>query len=113
VNQIYLDSLESMVEARQRMAQVSVEGKPDHSKILEFGAISALLDVAERFGVREIIDRHAGKRTQGLPVGDQILLAAINRAVVPISKNEFFNGWFTETVLPKTFSKAISKNLSS
>ncbi|MDR3203564.1 MAG: hypothetical protein LBV23_02295 [Deltaproteobacteria bacterium] len=65
VSQIYLGSLESMVEARRRMAQVIVEEEPDHSKILEFGPVSALMDVAERLALREIIDRHAGKRAQG------------------------------------------------
>jgi transposase len=113
VKQTYLGSLASMVEARERMAQVLVEGEPDHSIILEFGAVGALLDVAERLGVREIIDRHAGKRSQGLPVGDQILLAAINRAVDSKSKNDFFEGWFTGTVLPKTFPKATATNMSS
>jgi hypothetical protein len=113
VQQIYLGKIDSLVEARKRMTQAPVEGEPTHGKILEFGAVTALLDVAERLDVRKIIDKHAGKRARGLAVGDQILLAAINRAVEPKSKNEFFDGWFSRTVLPKTFPLANAKNMSS
>jgi transposase len=82
------------------------------SLVYEFGAVSALLDVAERLGVREIIDKHTRKRNQGLPIGDSILLAAINRAVFPVSKNALFEDWFERTVLTNSFPKANRKNLS-
>ena len=41
-----------------------------------------------------------------------MLLAAINRAVAPTSKNSFFE-WFNKTVLYKIFPGANAKNLSS
>lgn len=62
--------------------------------------------------IKTIIDDLSGKRNQGLSIGDYMLLAAINRAVSPVSKNEFF-GWFDKTVLHKFFPNANKKNLSS
>ena len=70
------------------------------------------LGTAERLGVCRVIDEAAGKRKQGLPVSSPILLAAINRAVAPVSKKSFFE-WFDKTVLYKMFPAANEKNLSS
>jgi hypothetical protein len=111
--QICLGSLEAIAGAAGPNNKGSNDPKQTESLKYEFGAVSALFDVAERIGVREVIDKHAGKRRQGLPVGDSILLAAINRAVCPVSKNAFFADWFEQTVLPKNFPKANRKNLSS
>ncbi len=86
--------------------------KPDFSTVFDFGSVAALFDIAGRLGVRAIIDRHAGKREQGLPVSDTILLAAINRAVAPTSKKSFYE-WYSKTVLYNMFPLANEKNLSS
>jgi transposase len=86
--------------------------EPEYSTVLEFGAVSALFDIAERIGARDVINAHAGKRLQGLSVGDSMLLAAINRAVSPKSKNGFYN-WFDKTVLHNRFPAANKKTLSS
>jgi transposase len=88
------------------------EIKAEHSTVYDLGAVLALFDVAERLGIREIIDRHANKRNQGLPVSASILLAAINRAVMPKSKNSFYD-WYAHTVLNKCFPEADKENLSS
>lgn len=86
--------------------------KPEFSTVFDFGAVAALFDVADRLGIRSIIDCHAGKRNQGLPVSDTILLAAINRAVAPTSKKSFYE-WYSKTVLYNMFPTANEKNLSS
>jgi transposase len=86
--------------------------KPEFSTVFDFGAVAALFDVADRLGIRSIIDCHAGKRNQGLPVSDTILLAAINRTVAPTSKKSFYE-WFSKTVLYNMFPTANEKNLSS
>ncbi|MDR1873075.1 MAG: IS1634 family transposase [Deltaproteobacteria bacterium] len=112
IKQVYLGTIEKMMEASD-LSKGSKIQEPDHAVVLEFGAIAALLDLAERLGVRQIINDEVGKRSQGLPVGDSILLAAINRAVRPVSKNVFFEDWFLETVLPNSFPLANKKNLSS
>jgi len=110
VSQKYLGSANDIAKA----VDLFNEGVPDpeFSTVLEFGAVCALLDLAERLGVRNIINAKAGKRVQGLPVGDYILLAAINRAVRPKSKKVFFD-WFDKTVLHNQFPAANKKSLSS
>ena len=55
--------------------------------VYDFGAVTALYSVAERLDIGKIIDDIADKREQGLPVSAYMLLAAINRAVAPTSKN--------------------------
>jgi transposase len=110
--QTYLGTLETMLEARKQKSSKELL-RPDFGQVLEFGAVTSLFDLAERLKVRQIIDNHVGKRPQGLPVGDSLLLAAINRAVAPVSKKAFFGDWFDKTVLPNLFPKANERNLSS
>ena len=92
-------------------SEVSVQD-PQSVTVYEFCAVSALFSVAERLGVRQIIDGIAEKRKQGLPVSSSILLAAINRAIAPTSKRSFYE-WFDRTVLYKIFPGANAKSLSS
>ena len=114
VRQIYLGTTDRILEAIKLKSDLEKETpNPDYATVLEFGAVSALFDLGERLGIRQIIDEEVGKRDQGLPCGDSILLAAINRAVKPESKNAFYTDWFNETVLPYSIPKANSKNLSS
>jgi hypothetical protein len=56
-----------------------------------------LFALAERLEICRIINDCVGKR-EGLPFGDSILSAAINRALKPVSKNAFFEDWFSCTV---------------
>lgn len=110
INQRYLgtaDSIGAVFDAADRGFL-----EPEFSKLLDFGAVAALYDISERIGLRQIIEKHVDKREQGLPVSDSIVLAAINRAVMPSSKKSFY-AWFEKTVLFNLFSKANSKNLSS
>jgi len=86
--------------------------KAEFSTVLDLGAVLALFDVAERLKIRQIIERHVLKREQGLPVSDTILLAAINRAVMPKSKNSFYD-WYEKTVLHNCFKEADKSSLSS
>jgi transposase len=111
VNQKYLGTATDIANAVDYAKSGNIP-EPEYSIVLDFGVVCALFDLAERLGVRNIIDAHAGKRSQGLPVGDSILLAAINRAASPKSKNEFFD-WFDKTVLHNMFPAANKQNLSS
>jgi transposase len=112
VGQTYLGSLESIIESRQQKKEHELPS-PDHTTGFEFGSVVALLDLADRLEIRQIIDEQVGKRLQGLSVGDSILLAAINRVVGQVSKNAFHDDWFIETVLPNSFPSANKKSLSS
>ena len=66
----------------------------------EFGATSALWDMAGRLRLVETIDDHAPKRRQGASVGEYMLLATINRVVDPRSKAGLAE-WYRETILPR------------
>jgi transposase len=111
VSQTYLGTSEKLANLVEFNKNGGIPD-PDCSMVLEFGAVSALFDIAERLGIREIVNRHTNKRNQGLPVSDTVLLAAINRAVEPTSKKSFFH-WFKKTTLNGMFDKANEKNLSS
>jgi transposase len=85
---------------------------PASCRIYQFGAVAALLDIAKRLEIQGIIDEHVNKKNQGLSVGSYIVLAAINRAVQPVSKNSFYD-WFSDTVLINEFPEANKQALSS
>jgi len=112
VKQIYLGTAERIAKAVRFISSETSIPDPQHITVYDFGAVTALYSVAERLGVCQVIDSIADKRNQGLPVSASILLAAINRAVSPTSKNTFFE-WFDKTVLYKMFPGANEKNLSS
>jgi hypothetical protein len=112
VKQIYLGTAERIAKAVERMTSDTPTTAPELVKVFDFGAVTALYSVAERLGICRIIDNIADKRNQGIEVSASILLAAINRAVAPTSKNAF-SEWFDKTVLYKIFPGANAKNLSS
>jgi transposase len=110
VEQIYLGPLERLAD----IAKSYNNGIPDPEtcEVKELGTVIALYDLAKRLGIAEIIDRHADKREQGLPVSTYIILAAINRVVDSTSKNLFYE-WFDNTVLYQVYPESNKKNLSS
>ena len=73
-------------------------GKAIKAKVIKFGAIAALWNLAQELGVVEIIDKHIPKRNQGLSCGEYILLAALNRCVAATSKKSLYQ-WYCKTVL--------------
>ena len=109
ISRKYLGAATSIADAVLHKAKIP---EPVFSTVLDLGAVLALFNVAERLGIRKIIEYHVLKRDQGMPVSDSILLAAINRAVMPTSKNSFY-GWFQKTVLGNCFKKANKTSLSS
>lgn len=73
-------------------------GKPLKAKIIEFGALAALWNIALELDLAGTIDRHVQKRNQGLSCGNYMLLAALNRCVAATSKSSLYN-WYRKTVL--------------
>lgn len=69
-------------------------------QIMEFGGSAALLQIASRLRLVEIINCHAPKRNHGPSVGEYMLAAVINRAVKPSSKTALA-AWFENTSLPR------------
>jgi transposase len=110
INQKYLGNVDDITRAVE-----SNNGEipdPSFSIVQQFGAVAALFDLSMRLNIIELINKYMPKRNQGLSIGEYIVLAAINRAVEPESKNEFYS-WFDKTVLHKYFPLANKKSLSS
>jgi transposase len=72
--------------------------KPKEAIIVEFGAVTALYDLAKRLRLTEHIDRHTTKQGSGPSVGDYLLVAVLNRCVAPCSKAGIAK-WFQGSVL--------------
>jgi len=86
-------------------------GKPLKAKVLQFGGLAALWNIAEELKVVETIDRFVPKRDQGLSCGQYMLLAALNRCVSPTSKASLYD-WYRKTLLHRLLPAA-KKALSS
>lgn len=98
-NQIYLGKAEDILEKIKSIDELQ---KPEKASTFSFGAETALLQLAERLDVVNIINHHVGKRSQGISVGEYMLLAAINRAIAPTSKSKIAD-WYGGTVLKRLF----------
>lgn len=92
--QKYLGTVDAIVK---RIEQ-GRPARPKETVIFEAGGVAALLGIARRLGVLELIDEVVAKRQQGPSVGHYMLLAAINRALAPCSKMAL-GEWYEETVL--------------
>ncbi len=64
----------------------------------EFGAVAAVLAIAQRLGLERIVDQHVPQGQQQVGVGRYLLLAAINRVVAAKSKAQI-GAWYERTVL--------------
>jgi len=94
--QKYLGAIESIIER----AEKSKPAKPQETVIFEAGGVAALLGMARRLGLMELINEHVPKRDQGPSVGHYLLLAALNRALDPCSKLAI-GDWYEQTVLKR------------
>jgi len=104
--QKYLGTVSSLLQHAEQTQPTS----PKETIIFEAGGVAALLRIARRLGLLELINQVVKKRQQGASVGHYILLAAINRALSPCSKLAI-GDWYQQTVLrrlwgfnPGTFS---------
>lgn len=92
--QKYLGTIDAIVE-RTEGARPQV---PKETVIFEAGGVAALLRIAQLLKLQELIDQAVPKREQGPSVAHYILLAALNRALAPCSKQAIGN-WYASTVL--------------
>ena len=98
VSQTYLGRADTIL-ARLQAAQSPPQ--PLHARVREFGASAALLALARRLGLPDLIDRHApAKRGSGPSVGACLLAAILNRCLAPGSKAALL-GWYRSTALPR------------
>jgi transposase len=110
VRTTYLGSADDLIAAVRQHQQGQVP-QPQAVEIAAFADVVALFDLAQRIGLVELLDKHLPKRSQGLSVGQYLLLAAINRAVHPTSKLRFAD-WYRTTSLPRLIP-ATANQLSS
>lgn len=73
-------------------------GKALKARVIEFGALASLWNLAQELAVVAIIDKYVPKRNQGLSCGEYILLAALNRCVAATSKKSLYQ-WYCKTIL--------------
>ncbi|PKM79105.1 MAG: transposase, partial [Firmicutes bacterium HGW-Firmicutes-13] len=95
VTQKYLGRAEKIAQAFEEGSTLET---PKHSIVFEFGAVCALYELAQKLKIIECINQHCPKREQGLSIGEYMLLAAINRAVNPVSKSKIAD-WYNNTML--------------
>ncbi len=93
--QKYLGKAEDIATAMGAASQIP---EPKEIVLSDFAAPAALYDLTQKLELIPAIDRHAGKRAQGVSVGTYIALAAINRCVAPTSKAAMAE-WYQATVL--------------
>ena len=97
--QQYLGRPEDIIRTMTQPAQpAEARPEPREAVIVEFGAVAALYDLAERLHLREYIDHHVPKQGPGPSVGDYLLVGILNRCVAPCSKAGIAR-WFQGTVL--------------
>ncbi|MBW2602684.1 MAG: hypothetical protein JRD47_12380 [Deltaproteobacteria bacterium] len=92
--QKYLGTLEAIVKRADDLKPP----KPKHTIIFEAGGIAALLRITQRLKLLDLINAVSPKREQGPSVGHYIILAALNRALEPMSKL-VIGHWYEKTVL--------------
>jgi len=92
--QKYLGTIESIVERTEE----AKPAKPKETVVFEAGGVAALLRIAQRLGLLELLNEVLPKREQGPSVGHYLLLAALNRALDPCSKLAI-GDWYESTVL--------------
>jgi transposase len=110
VNQIYLGPVEQLIAAK---TQAETPSPPKEVAVFEFGLEAACFNVANQLNIVQLIDEVVPKRDQGLSIGQYLLIAAISRAVEPISKRACWD-WFRQTCLPRVMGTDVSpQDLSS
>ena len=68
----------------------AVEGTgptPKHAEVLHFGLRETLAKACRLAKIIDTVDAHCPKRQQGVSVGASSALAALNRAIEPLSKS--------------------------
>jgi transposase len=97
--QKYLGTIETILEQYNKSPGVH----PAETALFEAGGVAALLSIANRLGIMDLINENIPKRGQGPTVGHYILLASLNRALAPLSKSKI-GDWYNDTVLQRLWN---------
>ena len=93
----------------------AVEGSgptPTYAEVFHFGLSETLANECRRAQIIDKVDAHCPKRQQGLSVGTYLAIAALNRAIAPLSKSAIFE-WLATTTLRRHFPSASKTTLVS
>ena len=93
----------------------AVEGRgpaPQYAEVFHFGLAETLAKQCRLAKIIDKVDTHCPKRHQGLSVGAYLAIAALNRAMHPLSKSAIFD-WLTKTTLRRHFPRASRASLAS
>lgn len=71
------------------------------ARVCDFGAEAALLAIAKRLGVAELIDKIVGWDGEGLSAGEYLILCAIYISTAPEAK---LPAWYERTMLKRCFN---------
>jgi transposase len=94
--QKYLGSVSTILKRFEQTAPV----KPCETVLFEAGGVAALLGIANKLGIIDLINECVPKKDGGPSVGHYIVLAALNRALDPTSKLQI-GDWYRNTVLQR------------
>jgi len=92
--QKYLGTLDAIVKRTQQAKPAA----PKEAVLFEAGGVAALLRITQRLEVLDLINQIVPKRDQGPSVGHYMILAALNRALAPCSK-QAIGDWYEQTIL--------------
>lgn len=107
-DQVYMGTAESVME---KICHYVDHPKPLEIQKKKFGLPVTLFEVAERIGLRQIINDVVPGRVQGICTGDFVLIAAINRVGNHTSKEQM-GRWYQKTALGE-IQRIVSKDLNS
>jgi len=93
--QWYLGSIKKLIELAEGSSR-SIQ--PREISCLEEGSVAALMKEARQIGVIDIVDSFVRKRSQGMTVGQYILLASLNRAIDALPKTRI-EDWLRNTAI--------------
>src|SRR5262245_16653934 len=93
--QKYLGTIDDIIQRKDHSSDRLEVAEVD---VFQAGAIAAMLGIAKKIGLIEIIDSIVPKRDQGPSIGEYITLATINRITSPCSKLKMPE-WYKKTVL--------------
>jgi hypothetical protein len=84
---------------------------PSYAQILDFGIESALIDIAEKYKIRKIIDKNLGKTSYTLSPGTAIIILSIKIAIGVVAKPVSFSISAENSLLAKIFPDSNQANL--
>lgn len=103
-HQSYLGTALSIKEKLQQAGP-----RPVEAAHRSFADVAALWKIAQELNVAGLINQNLCQKKELIDVGNYLVLAAINRCVLPKSKNGI-GSWYPKTVLPELMGLAIQRD---